>query len=89
MITKDFLKAVLRGEKGLLKMVDVRMVNVPTYDEVSVSNLYSMMIQRPGMAKYFPDTYPKGRQCCRDYMFNVWHTVHPQDVEKVIKFANE
>ena len=40
------------------------------------------------MAKYFPDSYPKGRVCCREYMYNVWNTIHPEDVQEVLKYAN-
>ena len=36
MITKEFLKEVLTGEKKLLKMRDVKFVNVPAYDEIGV-----------------------------------------------------
>jgi hypothetical protein len=39
-INKDFLKEVLSGKKKLLSMGDVRMANVPQYDELSVKNLY-------------------------------------------------
>ena len=36
MCTKDFLKQVLKGEKNMLKMNEVRFVNVPSFDEISV-----------------------------------------------------
>ena len=42
----------------------------------------------PGMASLFPDKYPKGRQCCRQYMYNVWNSIHPDEVKAVIDFAN-
>ena len=42
----------------------------------------------PGMAELFPDKYPKGRQCCRTYMYNVWNTLYPEDVMAVINHAN-
>ena len=41
------------------------------------------------MARYFPDSYPKGRMCDRSYMYNVWNTLHPEDVKAVIAYANE
>ena len=40
MINKDFLKAVLNGQKSLLKLKDVKFVNPPSYDEISVKNLF-------------------------------------------------
>ena len=40
MITKDFLKQVLTGEKELLKMSAVKFVNAPAFDEIGVKALY-------------------------------------------------
>jgi hypothetical protein len=87
MITKDFMKSILCGEKKLLKMSEVNFCNPPTFDEIAVVNLYKEVIASPGMAELFPDHYPKGRQCCRAYMFNCWNTLHPETVSKVIKHA--
>jgi hypothetical protein len=43
-INKDFLKSVLKEEKSLFSMQDVKWVNVPQYDELSVKNLWPDMI---------------------------------------------
>ena len=40
MITKDFLKDVLKGDKMLLKMNKVNFCNAPAFDEISVTRLY-------------------------------------------------
>lgn len=40
MVNKEFLKDVLADRKALLKMDQVRFINVPKYDEVSVTQLY-------------------------------------------------
>ena len=40
MITKDFLKEVLTGDKRLLKMNAVKFVNAPAFDEIGVTALY-------------------------------------------------
>ena len=61
MVTKDFLKAILKEDKDLLRMSDVAFCNPPAYDETGVKSLYEKVLQQPGMAKYFPDKYPKGR----------------------------
>ena len=81
MITKDFLKDVLKGDKKLLKMNQVNFCNPPSFDEISVTRLYDEVVARPGMALYFPSKYAKGRQCCKAYMYNVWNTLHPNDVK--------
>ena len=39
MMNKDFLRAVLADKKKLLKLSDVKMINVPKYEELSVKNL--------------------------------------------------
>ena len=40
------------------------------------------------MSDYFPSKLPKGRGCCRSYMYNCWNTMYPKDVEQVIEYAN-
>ena len=88
MITKDFLREVLKEDKALLKMQNVKFVNVPAYDEIGVKALYEKAVKMPHMARYFPTKYPKGRRCDKAYMYNVWNTVHPEDVKEVIEYAN-
>ena len=89
MITKDHMKFVLAGKKKLMLMEDVRFVNVPTFDEVSVKQMYKDVVSQEDVAAYFPDKYPKGMQCNRAYMFNIWNTLYPDQVKKVIQHANE
>ena len=55
MINKDFLKDVLMEKKRLFNLSEVKYVNVPMYDELSVKNLYPMMIQHPEFAICMPD----------------------------------
>ena len=43
MVNKDFLKEVFIEEKSLLKLSEVKRVNVPLYDELSVISLWPMM----------------------------------------------
>ena len=76
MFTKDFAKAVFSGQKRLLKMREVKFINVTKYDELSVKSLYDNYLSLEGMKFYFPDKYPKGRCCDRDYMFNVANTLY-------------
>ena len=40
LVTKDFLKDVLQGHKKLLKTSEVRFINAPLFDEISVKHLY-------------------------------------------------
>ena len=87
MFGKDFMKEVLNGSKKLLKMKDAKFVNVVKYDELSVKSLYSKLLQLDGMAAYFPDSYPKGRQCDRCYMFNVANTLHENIIKELVEHA--
>ena len=77
MTTKDFLKEVLSGKKKLLKMLDVRFINVPSYDEISVKAMYPMFKKDAEMMQYFPDKYSAGKGPPRDYFFPILNTVHP------------
>ena len=43
MINKDFLKEVFTGEKALFSMNEVKRVNVPMYDELSVVSFWPQM----------------------------------------------
>ena len=42
-MNKDFLKQVIQGEKHLLKKAEVKHVDIPHYEELSVKNIYPMM----------------------------------------------
>ena len=55
MVNKDFLKDVLMERKRLFNLSEVKYVNVPMYDELSVKKLYPMMIQHPEFAVCMPD----------------------------------
>ena len=61
MFTKDFAKEVFSGQKRLLKMREVKFINVTKYNELSVKSLYENFMTLQGMKFYFPDKYPKGR----------------------------
>lgn len=46
-INKDFLKQVLAEDKKLLPNMEVKPVNVPLYDELSVKKFYPMLQTDP------------------------------------------
>ena len=87
MFTKDYAKEIFAEEKILIKKKNVHYIDVPKYDELSVKNLYDKFISLPMMDKYFPSSYPKGRQCDREYMFNIANTLHQDIVEELINHA--
>ena len=66
MVNAPFLKQVLKNEKKLLFASEVKVPNIPKYDELSITKLYDICIKLPGMSEHFPDKYPKGRLCNRE-----------------------
>ena len=88
MLNKDFLKAVLMDKKSLLRLDQVKYVNVPFYDELSVVKIWPMVQKDPEIMKYFPAKLPKGRVPDRSYFFNIMNTFQPGYLEHVIRNAN-
>ena len=87
MFTKDYAKEIFAEKKQLIKKKDILFIDVPKYDELSVKGLYDKFLKMPSMDKYFPDKYPKGRQCDRDYMFNIANTLNQDVVQELIEHA--
>ena len=87
MTTHGFLKEIFEGKKKLMKLKDINHIQVPKYDEISVKNLYQKFLKLKEVAKYFPEKYAKGRQCDRDYMFNIVNTLHPEVMEEIVEYA--
>ena len=87
MLNKDFLKAVLMDKKSLLRLDQVKYVNVPFYDELSVVKIWPMVQKDPEIMKYFPAKLPKGRVPDRSYFFNIMNTFQPGYLEHVIRNA--
>ena len=80
-VNRDFVRAVLQGDKKLLKNSEKRSVNVPKYDELSVKNIFPKFKRDPKVMQYLQDEYPANRYPDRDYFFTVLNTVHPDHVK--------
>ena len=52
---------MLAGNKALLKKADVRRVQVPHYDELSVRRVFPMFKADKVFQQYFPSSYPKDK----------------------------
>ena len=78
MLNKDFLRQVLSEDRKQLELNEVRWIEVPTYEELSVKSLYPIFEKDPSMSSYFPDRLPKGRLPDRRYFFNILSTVYPE-----------
>ena len=88
MLNKDFLRQILLEQKKLLTLAEVKMVEVPKFQELSVQNLYPKFQSKPEMMAYFPDQLPKGRMPDRSYFFNVMNTLYPDYTQQLIQKAN-
>lgn len=87
-INKDFLKQVFTEEKQLLSNDEVKTVNVPLYDELSVKKFYPMVLGEKEVMKYLPDPTPDMRLPDRKYFFNILNTLKPEYMKNVIEYAN-
>ena len=88
-INKDFMKAVLAGQKDLLKKDQVKEITVPKYDELSVKSIYPLFKKDAQMMKYFPDVYPKGKGPPREYFFNILNTLHGDYLQQIMGHASK
>ena len=58
-------------------MSQVRPVEIPKYDELSVVNLITDVMKQPDFAKFFPEQKTKANLPDRVYFFNILNTTDP------------
>jgi hypothetical protein len=75
MINKDYLQQIVAGEKQLMFLKDTKPVNMPSYDELSVKQLWPLVNDNPDLMKYFPDNLPAGRIPSHEYFFTILNTL--------------
>ena len=51
-VNRDFVRAVLSGDKKFLKLSEKRAVIVPKYDELSVKNIFPKFKRDPEVMQY-------------------------------------
>ena len=89
MLNRDFIKQLLTEEKKLLELREVRHVQVPRYDELSVKKFWPFMQPDAAFMQYMPDPTADGRLPEREYFWNVLNTAQPAYVQRLIQHANE
>lgn len=87
MLNKDFLRQILVDDKKLLTLKDVKWIEAPRYEELSVTNLLPKFAEDESVMIFFPDRLPKGRLPDRAYFFNILNTVHEQYTQELISVA--
>ena len=88
-MNKDFLKEVLTGKKTLLPLGEVRRINMPLYDELSVVRIWPLMQNDQTFPLHFPSKLPKGRLPDRCYFFNILNTLYQEYCTSIMKHANK
>jgi hypothetical protein len=84
----DFLKDVLVGKKKLIKSKSVQMIyrTLPRFSELSVKNVWSLVLKRRDLLLYFPNYKPHTLPD-RLYLFNVVNTLENNCLESLYKKA--
>ena len=80
---------ILTGEKLLLSKSQVKPVDVGHYPELSVKAMYEDFAKRPEVAPYLPPKLHKGRQCDKEYFWNVVNTLFEEEVTAIVTHANK
>ena len=66
---------------------EVRWIQVPKLEELSVTNLFEVFKDDVKMMEYIPSKLPKGRLPDRTYFFNVMNTLYPEYTAKLVRVA--
>ena len=87
-LDKEFIRLILRGEKKLVPLSELKPVNVGHWEEVSVKALWPEYKDRKEVAPYFPNKICKGRTVDRGYFFNILNTFLGEELQAIIKHAH-
>jgi len=88
-VTKDFLKEVFFRRKHLIPRAQLRPIEVPKYDELSVVNLIADIMKEKELAKFFPEQRTKADLPDRQFFFNVVNTSDPDYLAALLKHAHD
>ena len=80
MITKDFMKKILKDEKKLFSLIEVKPVKIPCYDELSVKRYWRILREDSKFMKYMPDFPSEDRIPDREFFWNIAHTIYEKYV---------
>ena len=88
-LTKEWIRLVLAGEKRFLKKSQVIEVDPGSWPECGVKHIYEEVSKRSEMKPFMPPKIHKGRTLLKQYFYNVYHSIFPQEVESILRHANE
>ena len=72
-----------------MPLKDVKSINMPMYDELSVVNIWPDMQHDANFMLYFPDQMAKNRLPERDYFFNIMNSLMREYAQVIMQHANE
>ena len=84
-----FLRQVFTKRKKLIKAHDVRLINIPRYEEISVRKLWRQVMEYAELAIYFPDFENTDTLVDRTYFFTILGSVAYDFLEKIKNEAIE
>ncbi len=67
----------------------VKRINMPSFDEISVKELWPQMQDQHEFMRYFPSKFPRGRVPDKAYFFNIMNTIMEGYVASIIAHANK
>ena len=73
----------------LMPLNMVKRINMPSFDEISVKELWPQMQEHEEFMQYFPSKFPRGRVPDKTYFFNIMNTVMGGYVNSIIAHANK
>ena len=88
-MTKEWVRLILNGDKKLVKLADLKPVNVGNHEECSVKALYKEFSERPNLKPYMPPKLYKGRQLDKTYFFNIINTFCGEELEAILRHAHK
>ena len=83
-MTKEWIRMVLNGEKKLLPLKGLKVVEMGHYPELSVKKLFAEFANRAEVKIYMPPYVGKGKQIEKKYFFNVVNTLHEDELQSMI-----
>lgn len=80
---------MLKDEKKLFLVSEIKHINVPKCPEINVKKIVEMVKDQPDIAPYLPSNITKKRGISREHLMNIVNTVYPQYLPQIIRFAQD
>ena len=88
MLTKEWIRMILNKEKRFLPISSVKMIDVGNFPELAVKKIYAEFATRPELKAYLPPKINKGRQCDKQWFFNLINSFYEEELEAIVAHAN-